>query len=614
MPCPVVSFELQELRGDCVDERRQVVFRVTVHQIDGGTFVIGDIHTGDFSSGSEATISVYYPDSDDPSAWQDGTEENSKVRIYEHLYPPGLHQDVRLEFAPLPMFSDCEPVYLTGEDVEESKDSRAVIDVPPCLEDPGPSCPEITWDPVDKRETCNKDGLWDLSFRARVASTSVGGELFWVDEDETPHALENQNDYVEGGERVLEGSRAFPPGSYKVRAVTDCGSASVTGELPACPVTCPKIVMSQPFFGTSCEDGKREVFVTASVAMPPGHEAFLHARLLDEADTILDEVALSGSAISLSGSGFYAEGTRLFRVVLLSPQGCAYADGSNSIAVSVPGCPPPPDPEPNDPDCPDIVIEQLTADVEAGCTGTCPVTMVARVALPDDLDEPAAIELADESGSFDNTVATSGTIERTFERVYNAGEHLFRATVTLPSGCNYFAETPFTVAQPDPNTPPPWWPDWLPTPPVWLCLVWFWINIGLLILTAIMIFVAACFFTWWLAVIAVILAVVTLISIVLNIIFCAWYGDVCTVLRWLPRIIATIGLIAGVITLIVAIIQAIFFSEAGTVPSWPCFLGAVIEFAYYGFLAFVVWEVLFFFGCNPVAFQDIAEMIPQQDD
>jgi hypothetical protein len=38
----------------------------------------------------------------------------------------------------------------------------------------------------------------------------------------------------------------------------------------------------------------------------------------------------------------------------------------------------------------------------------------------------------------------------------------------------------------------------------------------------------------------------------------------------------------------------------------------VIEFACYGFLAFVVWEVLLFFRCTPLSYQDIVAQTPQQ--
>ncbi len=71
------------------------------------------------------------------------------------------------------------------------------------------------------------------------------------------------------------------------------------------------------------------------------------------------------------------------------------------------------------------------------------------------------------------------------------------------------------------------------------------------------------------------------------------------------------GLVFGAIVLVWAILEAFVFSEAGTVPSWPCFLGAVIEFAYFEFLA---WEVLFFVGCNPVNFSDITNLSRQQDE
>lgn len=90
--------------------------------------------------------------------------------------------------------------------------------------------------------------------------------------------------------------------------------------------------------------------------------------------------------------------------------------------------------------------------------------------------------------------------------------------------------------------------------------------------------------------------------------------NLCPIFRWLPRIIVFIGFLAGVVTLIVAIIEAIFFSEAGTAPAWPCFLGVIVEFGYFGLVAYIVSEVLLFFGCSPMSYQDIARLIPRRND
>jgi hypothetical protein len=589
----------EEIRGDCVNGLLEVKFLLIIQEVTADTLVIGDIRTGDFSGGAEATISVYYPDEENPAAWQTGDTADSLVRTYSHFYAPGTYTNVRFDFAPISGLSNCADV-----DVLDPKSEKvAELEIPPCGDEPGPLCPDIAWDPPQGSETCDADGQWTLAVQAVVASTEVGGELFWIDTDDVAHSIADQSSSVVGTTRVLAATHRFPPGPYRLRAVTSCSSATTSGELPSCPVQCPKVVISQPLYGTTCDQGRRPVILTATLAMGPGQVVPLHAQLVDEEGTVLDDVAATANSLTLSATALYAGGPHWFEVRVLAPDGCDDPAGRSRIEVEVPACPPPPR-------CPDVVIAELSAAPAANCLNSCTVDMLARVVLPPGFDREATIELGDELGVFDTTTATSGVVERSFSRIYTGGTHVFRALVSAPPDCTYEDETSFQI--PVGQVTPPWWPDWLPTPPAWLCIAWFIFNIVLLIVTGILIFVTACFFQWWLLAITIAVAVFTFLSVILNVLFCAWVDNVCPCLRWLPRIIAALGVIFGLIALAVAIVEAIVTSEAGTFPAWPCFLGAVIEFAYFEFLALVTWEILFFFGCDPFNFRDLTRLIPRR--
>lgn len=599
MVCPTVWLRHEEIRGDCVDGRLEVAFILTIGGVTADTLVVGDIHTGDFSGGNEAKISVYYPDEVNPAAWQVGQTADSRVRRYTHFYAPGTYGQVHFAFAPLPGLSACPDVEVqdpVGEKV-------AALEIPPCTGQPGPLCPDIAWAAAEVSETCDAEGRWTVAIQATIAATDVGGELFWIDADDAAHSVENQGSSVVGSARVLSGSHRFLPGLYRFRTVTSCSSSTTGGELPGCPVQCPKVMILPPLYGTVCEGGRRPVILSATLAMGPGQVAAIHAQLVDDAGTVLDDVSATANSLSLSATALYDAGPHWFEVRVLAPAGCENPPGTARVEADVPACPPPPR-------CPDVVISELSAVPAANCLNSCAVDMVARVVLPPGFDSQATIELSDDAGVFDTTVATAGVIERTFNRVYAGGLHKFRALVSVPPDCTYDAETEFTI--PTGTVTPPWWPDWLPTPPAWLCIAWFIVNIVLLIVTGVLIFVTACFFQWWLLILTIAVAAFTFVSVILNALFCAWVENVCPCLRWLPRIIAALGIIFGLIVLVVAIIEAIVTSEVGTFPAWPCFLGAAIEFAYYGFLAFIVWEILFFFGCDPFDFSDLTRLIPRR--
>lgn len=190
---------------------------------------------------------------------------------------------------------------------------------------------------------------------------------------------------------------------------------------------------------------------------------------------------------------------------------------------------------------------------------------------------------------------------------------------SLPDGCDAPQATEQFVVLPcdqPPSDNKPWyWPDWLPEPPAFACILWFIANILLLIATAIGIGIAACTAEGGMIAIAISLAIVTPISVLLWLFICAWLPNMCEWARWLPRIISAIGIIFGFIVLAVALVIS-FLVAAGVITgvlSWPCYIGAVIEFAYYGIFAFVIWEILLVLGCTPLPLLEVNDLFSQPD-
>lgn len=152
-----------------------------------------------------------------------------------------------------------------------------------------------------------------------------------------------------------------------------------------------------------------------------------------------------------------------------------------------------------------------------------------------------------------------------------------------------------------------------------LCLVWFWINVGAMVGTGIFILVTFCMIdavVWtavaavgsggtlaavWAAltavevamlIIALILAIATLVSFVLWIIFCAFGHlgtDACPLLAILISILTVLDALAVVLAVIFAL---------SVPPLVGCAVGAFIDFAWFGILAGLAWWVGVALGCS----------------
>ena len=600
---------MEELRGDCNDDRRVVTFRVTVHDIQSNPAVIADIYTGDLSSGSNATISVYYPDLDNPDAWQEGDDSNSRFRLYTHLYPAGVHEDVRIVFAPLPGLADCPDVPLSGDGVEGS--GRPTITVSPCGDD-SPPCPLLELQDFEIGGSCNADGERSVSFSARADSAALTGQFVAetgtigndgeFEPQDTVAILDQGSSVNAQGQREFHGSLSLPAGSYRIRLQTDCGNVGFPPfYLAPCQHPCPKITFPLVSSSIECVDGERISNVTVDVRLPPGWtDVPLQVEVVDEngSQVHISETSPSGQ-LGFTLSHAFPAGQHTLTVNVLSPADCAYPDGSNRISFeSLPCVTPPP------PGCP--VIEAFNVNPAASCSnGLRTVSIAAAVTIPPGNQGTVNAELADDAGVIDSGSADSGLILLSGSRAYPSGSQDVSISVSSP-GCDPLSVSQTVQTTCDGGNPrPPWLPDWVPEPPTWLCFLWGLVNILLLVTTAIMIVYNGCL---WpvvpLYVLTIALAICTLGSLVLYVLLCAWKPDACPCARWLPRLITFIGMMAGILALVIGIVGAIVSVLFGEV-TLPCFIGVIVssaaEFAYYFFLVWVTWELLLVVDCEPLA-------------
>lgn len=486
-----------------------------------------------------------------------------------------------------------------------------MLQVPICGGSSQPACPDINGPDIQISDEC-VNGQSSVSFSAVIASDYYGGSFRLINEDsgeEIDSADLNQSASInDDNELVLSASIELSAGNYRLFCENSCSSSSRVFTVVC--AACPEIRFLLISSGRDCINGLRpnnfNVEIT-SVSKGP-----LEVQLVDVASgEVLAAGTSSNGYLVISGTKAYPEGQHSVRVVIVEPENCSYDDGSDLLTFSVLECP--------DDNCPDISIGAIDTVISPNCVGGIrSVAISADVTIPADFNGSVDAQLSDENSELESQTGVTQSFGFSTQRNYAPGEHSLSVDVVTDEGCRYSRNRTIDIR---PCTPPPWRPPrWVPTIPDWLCLAWLVFNILLMLAVGVAIGVAACF--WgvtpvFITALSIAIAggIILFFSFIAWVLLCGWKPNVCPFARWLPRIISTIGFIFAGLVLIVAIIELIVLlvasSEvggAGAIASLPCFMGAVIEFAYFSLLAFIIWEILLIVGCQPTPITQMPEL------
>lgn len=293
------------------------------------------------------------------------------------------------------------------------------------------------------------------------------------------------------------------------------------------------------------------------------------------------------------------------------------------VSVALEPCAEPPEEEPEPRrDCPELTGLEVVADggTRPVDTGDClpPGTYVVR---------PVGTNLAQGSRIWRVDDQAPGNVDEAEVRPDGSLQlHLDRdRTVTLrldEAGCaRTEAGVSLTPCKEDPRPPEP--PRFDP------CLIWFWLNVGLMVLTGIVIFVTGCIldaaiqaaiaaiatstvgigevigvFVAALGALEVIMIIASIVLIILSLVsFIAWILlclrtnwriDKCAVMGWLIWILHGLEIVSGVAALFLLAVAI----GSGTAAGIGCMIGAAIDFAYYSLLVAIAWTVAATLGCS----------------
>ena len=164
-----------------------------------------------------------------------------------------------------------------------------------------------------------------------------------------------------------------------------------------------------------------------------------------------------------------------------------------------------------------------------------------------------------------------------------------RSEPIILRACGTPSLDPTPPALPDPSTVPD-----LPAQPTPLaidwCLVWFWINIPLMIITGIVVLVALCMVNVTLLVVSLVLIVITLISYISWLVACAsGRTDICNLIWILQGVLSVLILFSVLFALVLAVAQ-----------SWGCVAGELVDVAWFGTLSAIAWWAGYIMGCRLV--------------
>lgn len=127
------------------------------------------------------------------------------------------------------------------------------------------------------------------------------------------------------------------------------------------------------------------------------------------------------------------------------------------------------------------------------------------------------------------------------------------------------------------------------------CKLWLLLNIGLAFLTGAAIVITACLLfnpanvtnIFWIGVgVSVVLALVSIISFIVWAFVCGRLPGLCEPMAWVLDILSLLSAASGILALILGLFGHV-----------PCAIGMVINFAYYGFLAWIILTTMRVAGC-----------------
>lgn len=455
-------------------------------------------------------------------------------------------------------------------------------------------CPVVDdYDGVEIASDCNPDGTRNVTVSAQITpGASVPVVVQWLDDQgEGPQAG------VISAPGAYTKTLTFLPGEHTARLVV------------IAPEGCGEYVTA-PFTVQPCQPGEEpepecDRYRITEIAVTEGNctnqtRSYQAAASFDApepptsyewewSDGFTEVTTASQSTHSLPASA-----ASNASVAVLAE----WANGCTDLAtrpINVTPCAPP--------DCREYQVD-LRVEVGDCQRGQREVTATASVQAP----VPAS-QFQWLWGDGQGQVTTTPTVSRSFDPGGGTTGSV-SVLASWPNDCQDSASRTFNLPSCR-TTPPP------PPPTINWCIIWFWINMGLMVGTGVMIFVTACLInaTVWAAIAALAsggtlaavwaaltaadivmliitgaLIFITLVSFIAWIIICAFgqlRENACSLMSWLITVLTMLVGLSFIVGIILALI-----GQAG------CAIGGFIDVAWFGILLSIAWWVSQALGCR----------------
>lgn len=320
------------------------------------------------------------------------------------------------------------------------------------------------------------------------------------------------------------------------------------------------------------DDGTRTVTVSSRISTRSSDNVFIQWRHDDN----------NGAANVLTSAGIYqdsfdyvADGnTHTACLQVLHPQGCE----SPCISFDVTECQ-------AEVRCPSIQFTSVQISDDCNPDNTRTVNISVEATGPS--GAPVSAEMVDDNGTIlASGISSTNIVQLQATHDFQPGFHLVSIRIITPSGCPS-GEINLEIEKCDERPPTPT-PD--PTPAngenggIPWCLIWFWINIALVIVAGVSVFVAACSAEPVAIGTAIGLVVASIVSFILWGVFCA--SSMCVPLIWFIDILVAVTPIAAIIGIILV---------ASGIAS--CGIGGFLEAGYLGTILAISYYIARIAGC-----------------